>query len=87
MENTMELLAKALEIKRAARWCEEFNLDISTIAAAKKRGRLSPALAGNFAMDLGEPPERWIAIAAMEAERKSPLTERLRAFQEKWRKL
>ncbi len=87
MENTMELLAKALEVKRAARWCEELNLDMSTISTAKKRNRLSPALAGNFAIELGESPEKWIAIAAMEAERKSPLTERLRAsLHDVWRK-
>jgi hypothetical protein len=84
MQNTMELLSKALDVKRAARWTEELNLDASTICQAKKRGRLSPALAGNFAMKLGESPEKWICIAAMEAEPESTLLETLKATAKTW---
>ena len=86
MQSTMELLSKALDVKRASRWCEQMDLDISTLAQAKKRGRLSPTLAGNFAIELGESPEHWIAIAAIEAEKESPLLERLRKSQAHWRK-
>ncbi len=42
------------------------------------RGRLSPVLAGNIAMDLGEDASKWMAVAALEAERESPLRDRLR---------
>lgn len=87
MHNTMELLSKALDVKRAARWCEEMDLDISTISQAKKRGRLSPTLAGTFAIELGEDAEHWIAIAAIEAEKESPLLERLKRSQALRRKL
>jgi hypothetical protein len=85
MQNSMELLEKALEKKTASEWARMFNIVPSTITNAKVRGRLGAALAGNFAMELGEPPERWIAIAALEAETKSPLTERLRALGDVWR--
>lgn len=86
MPSTMELLTKALEVKRAAHWCEELNVDLSTISQAKKRGRLSPTLAGNFAIKLGENPEHWIAVAALEAEPESTLLQELRATASKWRK-
>ena len=86
MLNTMELLQKALAVKRAAHWCDELNVDLSTISKAKQRGRLSPTLAGNFAMKLGENPEQWIAIAALEAEPESELLEELKASANKWRK-
>ena len=53
---------------------------------AQKRGRLSPVLAGHFAMKLGENPEHWIAVAALEAEPESSLLEELKAHANKWRK-
>jgi len=87
MGNTMQLLTKALEVKRASRWSEELDIDVSTIAQAKKRGRLSPTLAGALAIELGESASEWIAIAAIEAEKNSPLLERLKARQAIWRKL
>ncbi len=86
MQSTMQLLDKALSFKKAARWCEELDIDSSVISQARKRGNLSPALAGNFAIELGEEPEHWIAIAAIEAERDSPLLARLRKSQATWRK-
>lgn len=87
MQNTMELLNKALNFQKAARWCESLNLDPSVISQARKRGNLSPALAGNIAMELGEDAEHWIAIAAIEGEKKSPLLDRLKKSQAHWRKL
>lgn len=71
MQNTMDLLNKALSVKRASRWSEELDIDVSTIPQAKKRHRLSPTLAGSLAIKLGENPIHWIAIAAMEAEPES----------------
>ena len=81
MKTTMELLTRALEIKRAAHWCKELNLTESALTQARKRGRLSPTLAGNFAMKLGEDPKDWIAIAALEAEPESGL---LNSLKEAW---
>lgn len=86
MLNTMDLLQKALAVKRATNWCDELNVDLSTISKAKQRGRLSPVLAGHFAMKLGENPEHWIAIAALEAEPESELLTRLLADANNWRK-
>lgn len=78
MHTTMELLTKALDVKRASHWCRELNLTNAALTQARKRGRLSPTLAGNLAIKLGENPERWIAIAALEAEPKSSLLDSLK---------
>lgn len=86
MPKTMELLDKALQVQRAAQWSRELNLTESAIAHARKRGRLSPTLAGHFAIKLGENPEQWIAIAALEAEPESPLLDELKAIKHRWRK-
>jgi len=68
MENTMELLARALKVQPQARWADELDLSDAALSQAKKRGRLSPTLAGNMAASLGEDPEHWITVAALEAE-------------------
>lgn len=77
MPGTLVLLEKALKIKRAAAWASELNLDPSAIAQAKKRGRLSPTMAGTLAEQLHEDAARWMALAALEAEPDSPLRDRL----------
>ncbi|MDP3798878.1 MAG: hypothetical protein Q8R06_17325 [Polaromonas sp.] len=87
MESTMQLLNKALSVQRAAAWVEDMNLSKSAISMAQKRGRLSPVLAGNLAIKLGENPEHWIAVAALEAEPESELLTRLRKAANSWRKL
>lgn len=87
MTQTLELLAKALEKKTISDWARSFNVSPSAITNARARGRLSPVFAGNLAIELGESPEHWMAIAAMEAEPESPLLQRLRKSQENWRKL
>ena len=84
MTHTLDLLAKALDVKRASHWCREFNITEGTLSQAKKRGRLSPTLAGNFAMKLGEDPAQWIAIAALEAEPDSVLLSTLKAVKGAW---
>jgi hypothetical protein len=86
MESTMQLLSKALSVHRAAHWVEDMNLSKSAISMAQKRGRLSPTLAGNLAIKLGENPEHWIAVAALEAEPESILLDQLKASANKWRK-
>jgi len=87
MQTTMELFEKALQVQRAAAWARDLNLTRSAFSQAKKQQRLSPVLAGNIAIKLGESPEHWIAVAALEAEPESTLLQRLRKSQESWRKL
>lgn len=87
MHTTMDLFDKALSKQPAADWAKALNITRQTFSMAKKANRLSPALAGNLAIELGESPEHWIAIAAIEAEKKSPLLERLKRSQPSWRKL
>ncbi len=79
MTSTIELLQRALEKKSASDWSRDYNITPGTFTNAKKIGRLSPMLAGNLAIDLGENAGEWMAIAAIEAERESPLRDRLRA--------
>jgi hypothetical protein len=83
MPTTMQLLDRALKVQPAARWADELDLSDSTLTQAKKRGRLSPILAGELAAKLGEDPREWITIAALEAEPdtalKSDLMKRLAA--------
>ena len=73
MPTTMTLLDRALELQRAAAWARVLNISEAAMSLARKRGRLSPTLAGNLAIRLGENPEHWIAVAAMEAEPESQL--------------
>ena len=87
MPTTMQLLDKALQIKRASHWANELELSSGTMTNARKRGRLSPTLAGNIAVRLGENPEHWMAIAALEAEPESPLKQMLQATLSKVHKL
>ncbi len=87
MQKTIELFNKALEIKHASAWARDFNITPETFSMAKKQGRLSPVLAGNFAMKLGEDPQHWIAVAALEAAPDSELLTLLKSNVNKWRKL
>jgi hypothetical protein len=87
MPQTMDLLQKALGVQNAAAWSREFNITPGALSHAIKQGRLSPVLAGNFAIELGEEPEPWMAIAAMEAEKESELLARLKNRVKAWRRL
>lgn len=78
MTTTLELLRKALEIRKPAEWARRYNITQATFNNAKTRGFLSPMLAGNLAIDLGEDANHWIALAALESERDSPLKDRLK---------
>ena len=75
----MDLFDKALTMQHAAAWAREFNMTPAALSIAKRQRRLSPVLAGNLAIKLGENPEHWMAIAAMEAEPESPLLANLKA--------
>lgn len=87
MQKTMDLWAKALERQHAAAWARVFNMTPAALSTAKKQGRLSPVLAGNVAIELGENPEHWIAVAALEAEKESELLARLKNRVNSWRRL
>ena len=86
MHTTMDLFEKALTVKHAAAWARDLNITRATFSMAKKHGRLSPVLAGNVAMELGEDPVQWVAIAALEAEKDSELLARLKKSARGWRK-
>jgi hypothetical protein len=78
MQTTMDLFSKALAFQPSAyAWCDELGLSKSTLAVAKHRGRLAPAVAGAIAMKLGEDTTKWIAIAALEAEPESSYKQQL----------
>lgn len=87
MDTTMNLFERALEKKHAAAWARDLNITRAALSIAKKQGRLSPVLAGNFAMELGEDPEHWVAVAALEAEKDSELLARLKDRVKAWRRL
>jgi plasmid maintenance system antidote protein VapI len=86
MKTTMELFRKALDVQHAAAWARDLNVTRATFSMATKQRRLSPVLAGNIAMKLGENPEHWIAVAALEAAPESELLTRLLADANSWRK-
>jgi hypothetical protein len=86
MPSTMALLEKALAVKRAAAWARDLNLTESAFTQAKKRGRLSPTMAGTLAEQLHEDALKWTAVAAIEAEPDSPLRNRLlQSIERAWR--
>lgn len=87
MTSSIELLGKALEKKTASQWARDLNITPSAITNARARGRLSPTLAGNLAIVLGEDPAHWSLVAALEAEPESPLLQGLKERLKMWRKL
>ena len=87
MDSTMNLYERALQKMHAAAWAKELNITPAALSIAKKQGRLSPVLAGNIAIELGENAEHWIAIAALEATQESELLTRLKARAKMWRGL
>lgn len=83
MPHTMELMERALERKQAADWCRHFNITKGAFSQARKRGRLSPTLAGNLAMEMGADPVFWTAVAAAEAEPDGPLRKKIEQLLER----
>ena len=75
--NTMQLLEKALKQQPAPHWTAKLKLARNTLSTAKVRGRLSPAIAGALAEELGEDAAAWMVIAALEGERESSCKTRM----------
>lgn len=86
MHTTMELFEKALTVKHQSAWARDYNITPETFSMAKKTGRLSPIVAGNIAIDLGEDPEHWMAVAVLEAANNGELVARLKKRANSWRK-
>ena len=77
MQTTMELLEAALQKKNSTEWATQLKLSGNALRTAKHRGNLSPAIAGALAEELGEDPQKWIVIAALESERDSACKTRM----------
>lgn len=77
MKTTMELLEKALSQQPAPYWTQRLNLARTTLATAKVREHLSPAIAGALAEEMGEDAQKWMVIAALEGERESACKSRM----------
>lgn len=77
MQSTMDLLAKAEEIKDLSAWAQTLGLAKRSLYTAKYRGSLSPAVAGALAEEMGEKPEPWMLIAALEGEKDSACKSRM----------
>jgi hypothetical protein len=88
MQTTLDLLERALDTHDNAReLSRSLGLGANTLNAAKARGHLSPAVAGAIAEKLGEDPQKWIVIAALESEKDSACKDSMlrrfaRAFRE-----
>jgi hypothetical protein len=68
MERTLDLLKKAATIEpNYAEWCRRLGLNRTALTVEERRGKLSPVIAGGLAIELGEDPEHWMALAAYEA--------------------
>ena len=77
MPTTIQLLDRALSTQRASHLARHLNIHPSALTNARKRGRLSPTLAGSVARELGQDEGNWIALAALEAEPQSPMRDTL----------
>ena len=75
--NTMQLLAKAEKVATLYEWHKRLGIHEQTLYGAKKRGSLSPAIAGAIAEQIGEDVGQWIIVAAIETERDSACRERM----------
>lgn len=75
--NTMQLLAKAEKVATLYEWHHRLGLHEQTLYSAKKKGRLTPAIAGAIAEQIGEDVGKWIIVAAIETERDSACRERM----------
>lgn len=82
MDTTMDLLNKAMDrIPSDAEYCRRLGISRTTFAVARVRGRLTPVVAGALAAEIGEDPEHWTAVAALEAAPAGQLSEYL------WRRI
>ena len=77
MKSTADLLQKALSKEEMPYWTKKLGLARQTLHTAKVRGRLSPAIAGALAEELGEDAAAWMVVAALEGERESACKTRM----------
>lgn len=75
---TMDLLDQALEQRSLYEWTRVLGLHEQSLYSARRRGNLSPSIAGAIAEALGLPVEKWIVQAALEGERESTCRDRMR---------
>lgn len=87
MKSTMDLLDEALSKNTASFWCRELSVNRTALAVARARGRLSPTIAGNLARLMGLDTERWIAIAAVEAEPETRGKAKIKEQMSFWREI
>lgn len=85
MPKTADLLAKALEKKTVSEWARLFNIVPSTLTNARRAGHLSPGLAGNIALELGENPQTWMLAATLESTKEAALLDRLKKKMPQWK--
>lgn len=78
-DSTTALLRRAIDQHNGSQseLARKLGTNRSTINMALSRGRTSPTMAGQLATMLGENPEHWIAVAALEAEPATPARSRL----------
>lgn len=74
---SIDLLEKALERASLYEWTTILGLHEQSLYSARRRGNLSPAIAGALAEQLGEDVDRWIVVAALEGERESACKDRM----------
>ena len=77
MRTTLDLLARALEDQTNTSLSFKLNVRVNVFSKVRERGRLPPVLAARIAELLDEDVKHWIAIAALEAERPSPVRDGL----------
>lgn len=77
MRSTMALMERALKVHTASEWNRLLGLSKNAISEAKRAGRLTPVVAGHFAIELDEDPAPWMALAVLEGEKPSPAKEML----------
>lgn len=69
MKSTLDLLAMGEKTAQSLNHLAlELDLSRNTLNQAKRRGRLSPVIAGKLAAKLDQPVEPWVVQAALEAE-------------------
>lgn len=77
MANTMDLWKRAQKVHTKTEWAKMLGIHVSTWTNVQNKGHVSPIVAAGLALELGEDPKEWIAIAALEAAPETPLKTKL----------
>lgn len=88
MDRTLSLVTRAMEAsgaKSRRALSQRLGYSPTAITNALQRGSISPTMAGEMAELSGEDIPRWMAIAWLESQPKSPITERLKRAVDKVR--